>query len=793
MQQDQINSNRNELGNLSLRDLFYKYIRFLPLFLLSTAVALFIAYAYLRYATPIYSVAGTMYIKTEKSGSRSAKIEDMFVNDKAQNIQSEIEVLKSKPLMSRVVAKLGIQFNYFAKGKIKTPNIYKQSPFVIEGLQLADSGKQFTMKVKFNNENEFTINNEATVFKAGEVFKNGNGVFRMTKVPGVPLGKDYHVTWIPTWAMASSLAASIEVSPKSVGTGILIIGMKTPTSQMGADVINKLMEEYAIYTVEEKNQASDKILLFIGDRLRLLGSELDSLIDARNDYAIKYDLIDIEGQSKAYFDNISEADKLIYEQQLQLNVAEMIGAYLMDKRNEFDKVPSSFNLTDATLNGLIAGYNEVQMERRSLLDANVPVDNPSVKERTQQIEKLRLNILENLKNIKNTINVTVAKLRNQSSLSETQLKKTPVLLKEFNELTRQIETKQGLYKLLQEERERTAISREANIENSKIIDRASPSNSPVKPNRRTIQILAILLGLGLPAMFIFIREVLNDKISTRFDIEKMTSAPILGEVGHSYADKTMIVSRTSRSMVAEQFRIIRSNLQYVIGKIDKSVLLVTSSFSGEGKSFISTNVGAALALAGKRTIILEFDIRKPKILSGLGMDKGPGISNYLVGKASVEEVIRPVPEQENLFVIGCGPIPPNPSELLLGPRVTEMFDWLKQNFDVVIIDTAPVGMVSDAMTLGKFADCTLYLVRQAHTFKKQISLIDELYTDKKLPKVSIIINDVKVKPGYGYYGSGRYGYGYGYGMGGYYEEEHPPKTFLEKLLSLGKSDKKKNK
>ena len=245
-------------------------------------------------------------------------------------------------------------------------------------------------------------------------------------------------------------------------------------------------------------------------------------------------------------------------------------------------------------------------------------------------------------------------------------------------------------------------------------------------------------------------------------------------------------------MVAEQFRIIRSNLQYVVGSAERKVLLVTSSFSGEGKSFISTNVAAALALAGKRTIILEFDIRKPKILAGLGMEKGPGISNYLVGKSTLDQLIRPVRDQENLFVLGCGPIPPNPSELLLDIKVAEMFDWLKKNFDMIIIDTAPVGMVSDAMTLGKFADCTLYLVRQAHTFKKQIALIDELYRDNKVPKVAIIINDVKIKPGYGYYGSGRYGYGYGYGLGSYYEEEHPPKTFLEKVFSLRNKFKSKS-
>jgi capsular exopolysaccharide synthesis family protein len=250
-------------------------------------------------------------------------------------------------------------------------------------------------------------------------------------------------------------------------------------------------------------------------------------------------------------------------------------------------------------------------------------------------------------------------------------------------------------------------------------------------------------------------------------------------------------------MVAEQFRIIRSNLKYILGKADKSTILVTSSFSGEGKSYVTTNMGAVLALAGKKTIILEFDIRKPKILSGLSMPKGPGITNYLVGKGNLQDMIKPVSGHENLFVLGCGPIPPNPAELLLDPKMDEMFEWLQKNFDIVLVDTAPVGMVSDAMTLAKYANSTMYLVRQGHTFKKQVALIDEFYVGNKLPKISIVINDVKIKPGYGYYGYGRYGYGYGYGYGSYYEEETPPKNFFERILSgfnigkiFGRSGKK---
>ena len=390
--------------------------------------------------------------------------------------------------------------------------------------------------------------------------------------------------------------------------------------------------------------------------------------------------------------------------------------------------------------------------------------------------------MENLKNIRQSYGADIYQLKKQSGLSQAQLQALPFKAKEYYEIKRLVESKQALYKLLQEKREETAISKAANTPNSKIIDKAYPSSTPVKPNRKTIQIMAILLGLALPAMIIFVGEVLNDKVSTRFDIEKITRAPILGEVGHSYAEKALIVNKTTRSMVAEQFRIIRSNLQYVLNKLDKAVIMVTSSFSGEGKSFVSINMGAVLALAGKKTIILEFDIRKPKVLSGLRLPKGPGITNYIVGKATLPELIHPVPGHENLFVLSCGPIPPNPAELLLDQRVEDMFTWLRANYDVIIVDTAPVGMVSDAMTLGKFADCTLYLVRQGRTFKKQIVLIDDHYQENKLPKVSIIINDVKMKPGYGYYGYGRYGYGYGYNTGTYYEEEHPPKTMLEKFV-----------
>jgi tyrosine-protein kinase Etk/Wzc len=779
------NSNRSELWSLSLRDLFYKYVRFLPVFLLSVALCLFIAYAYLRYATRIYSASGTMLIKNEQQGRNSStdKFEDLFMNNKAQNIASEIEILKSRPLMERVVRRLGLQASYFAVGKLTNNNIYKQGPFLVEA-RLRDSSISFRLNIKFLNQSEFRINNDRQIIRFGQTFIHQGDTFLLIRNPQMPVGKEYFVDWAPASAVAGGLARSVQVTPKTLGTGILTISIQGTNPQLCADVVNQLMEEYIQYSVEQKNKASEQILGFINQQLGRYEMELDTLQSDLLAYQQRNDVIDIEVQSGDYFVKIGEADRTINEQQLKLNVADYIQDYLQNKQNLYNAVvvPSSLGLEDATLNELVAAYNKSQLERRMLLDDNIPEGNPSVKVVEGQIEQTRQSVLENLKNVKTSYSLAIKDLRSKSNIAQTQARAIPFKAKEYLERKQKVESKLGLVKLLQEEKEKTSISRAANIPNSNVIDKAGASFTPIKPNKKAIRILAILLGLGLPAMFIFISEVLNDKITTRFDIEKITPAPILGEIGHSFSSNSLIVNKTTRSMVAEQFRIIRSNLQYILNKIDKSVIMVTSSFSGEGKSFVTMNLGAVLALAGKKTVILEFDIRKPKILSGLGMPKRAGITNFLVGKAPIEELIAAVPEQENLFVLGCGPIPPNPSELLLVDRVEEMFVYLRDRFDVILVDTAPVGMVSDAQTLSKFVDCTLYLVRQGHTFKKQVALIDEFYQENKLPKVSIIINDVKVKPGYGYYGYGRYGYGYGYGYGGYYEEETPPQTFFERLL-----------
>jgi capsular exopolysaccharide synthesis family protein len=774
----QINQNKSELTNLSVRDLFYKYIRYAPLFVVSVSISLLAAYVYLRYTPSVYSSTGSLLIRDEKSkGTRAGdKVEELFTSNAASNIQAEMEILKSRPLMKRVVENLNLSIDYYGVGKIKTVNVYKKAPFLIMPIAIKDSGRSFAVDVLQRTADSFQVGGLKKLVGFGEIFDLPEGSFRLGKNLHSAPGNLFRFSWRPPSVVAAEYAGAIKVVPKTVGPGILNIGLESSNPYLSADIVNALISEYSRYSVEQKKQSNDQILSFVDSRIGDIGARLDSVQNQYLDYQVRNNIINPEEQLALYFENVVESDKQGTEQSLKLSVSGMLDDYLSDKKNEYIKivVPSTLGIEDPTLNSLVAAYNQAQLERKALVDGNVPLGNAAVKLVEGQLEKLRLSIRENLNNIRSATQSMIVEVRQRGAKNQLQLNAMPQRIKELAEIKRQLETYQALYKLFIEKREETAIARASTVSSSSIIDQAGANETPISPNRRSVQLIAFLIGMGIPALFIFATEIFNDKIQSRFDIEKYTQTPILGEVGHSFTENSLVINRTSRSMVAEQFRIIRTNLQYYLNKKSKATILVTSTFSGEGKSFASTNIAAAHALTGKKTILLEFDIRKPKLLSGLGMPKGPGITNFLVGNITdLGEAIRPVTEIENLYILGCGPVPPNPAEILLDSRVKDLFDYVQSHFDVVVIDTAPVGMVSDGITLGKFADCTIYMMRQNYSFKRQLALVEDYYQQKRLPQLSVVLNDVKSQGSYGYYGYGQYGYGYGsgYGYSSYFEEE----------------------
>ncbi|HTM91751.1 MAG TPA: polysaccharide biosynthesis tyrosine autokinase [Flavisolibacter sp.] len=772
----QIQTAKSELSKLTVKDLFYKYIRFFPLFIISIALSLLVAFLYLRYATLIYQSTGSMVIQDDQNGRGDDRLDQILTSDSKKNILNEIEFLKSAKLMARVVNALDLNFTYTAIGKIKELNIYRSCPFTVEAFELKDSS-QFTLNVDFESPNRFRINGDGP-FIFGDVFKNQHGVFRLLRGPSGSANGQYKVTWSRTSSVASGLTSHLVVSPKQ-GTGILVLLHESPNAQLSADVVNSVMDQYQKAIVEDKNAKTQAQLVFIDDRLNAVSKQVDSINTVYVNFVKQNSAYNLETQSTNFLGQIEEGAKNRSVQQDLLNKTYQIENSLITKTQTV-KVPSSLGIDDPTLNKLVDTYNEAQLQRKALLETTSP-QNIAVKHQEEIIDQLQKNILSNLGNIKTALRSSIGTVDRLTGSAQAQLRVMPEKQRVLEDIKMQQQSKIAVLNNLLEKREESAIQLAATISNIKVLQDAVPNTNPVKPDRRNIQLLAVVIGLVLPALFIFILELTNDKVTTRYDIERLTSATILGEVGHSYQKQSLVVTNNNRSVVAEQFRIIRSNLQYVLNHVQKPVILVSSSFSGEGKSFISTNVGAVLALAGKKTVILEFDIRKPKVLTHLNMPKHPGLTNYILGKAAIEDLPVKVDGTDNLYVLPCGPVPPNPAELLLDPRINDLFSWLRENFDVVVMDTAPVGMVSDAMTLSRFADATLYIVRQGHTFKKQIGMIDEFYVQGKLPKISIILNDVKVRSGYGYYGYGRYGYGYGYGYGSdYFEEEKPVDGKFEK-------------
>ena len=781
---DQLNNGKNDPSGLSLRDLFYKYIRFLPLFIVSISLALVGAFIYLRYATLVYSASATMSIQEEKKTTGSNdRFEQIFQADNIKNIQNEIEYIKSRQIMGRVVRALNLNFTYLAIGNIKELNIYKNRPFTVEAFEIKDSSSKFELDIEFENQNTFSVDGSGR-FTFGQVFKNEHGVFRLVLDRKGEVGKEYKVIWEPTNVVSSRLS-QVSVAPKQ-GTGILVLQLEGTNPQMAADVINQVIKEYQSATIEDKNASTQSRLAYIDKGKEVIEKQIDSIIRVEIDYMKREGVIDAEAQSNSYFSQIELVKEESKINRLKLQNAFQIESYISRKRGEVP-VPSSLGLEDPVLNESVKAYNMAQLELEALLKTT-PEGNPVVQQKQQLVNNLERNILENLDNLKRSYNSAIGSLESIAGSAQAQLRSMPEKHQALAEIRRQLESKLVIYNTLLEKREESAMALASTISNIKVLTEATPNANPIKPNRGNARLLALFIGILIPASFIFILELLNDKVTTRHDVEKLTKATIIGEIGHSYGKDNLVVSGNNRSVVAEQFRIIRSNLQYVLNHVKKPVILVTSSFGGEGKSFISTNIGAVLAVAGKKTVVLEFDIRKPKILSHLNLPKSKGLTNYLLGRASLDEIFVKVEGSENLYVLPCGPVPPNPAETLLDPLINDLFDYLKENFDVVIMDTAPVGMVSDAMTLSKFADATLYIVRQGHTYKKQISLIDEFYLQGKLPKVSIILNDVKIRTGYGYYGYGKYGYGYGYGSG-YFDKENPPPGRLERMLGWFDSKK----
>jgi tyrosine-protein kinase Etk/Wzc len=772
-----MSSTENQTIKISLKDFLLRYVRYIPLFIVSICLALFVAFLYLRYTVPFYTARATLMIRTSAQTGTSEEYNNLFFNNSRSNVSNEIELLKSINLGKRVAASLGLQKRNYTKGNIKTALDHPGSALELDIIKLKDSLNPLAINLYVHSEQQYSFESaEGEKHSFGEVFENGSGIFRVLKKDSLILNSEYRehiLTWEPLQDAALFVLGGLSVNPVRDGSNILVLSYLGPQPLLGKDILNQLMVEYQKLNVEDKRQMASQTVEFINARLNIITKELGDVEKNLQKYKQEKGITNLESQSQLFVGGQADIENSLSAMEVRRSILQYLSDYIADSKYENSGVPTTLGISEPTLVQQVAAYNELQLRRETQLKTTT-ASNPAIKAIETQTSKIRGDLLETIRNLMRVSELEINNLRQRNKQYNANIAAAPLKEKELLEISRQQGIKQTLYLFLFQTREETLISQAATVSNSQVVDEAIAGTYAVSPKPNNAKIIAVFLGLILPVGFIYLKELLNDKISSRTDITKVTSAPIFGEIGHAQTKTPLLVQKNKRDVVTEQFRMIRTNLKYLINDIERPVILVTSTFSGEGKSFISINAAAVTALGGKKTVVLEFDIRKPKIMTGLGLPKTQGISNYLISNIPVESLPIPVPNVENLYVIACGPIPPNPSEILLHPKLKDLFDYVRREFDVVIVDTPPVGLVSDAFTLSQHVDASLYIVRMGYTLKKQVNFINELYLTQKLPNIGLLVNDIKASSHYYSYGNyGGYGYGYGYGQSaaGYFTDD----------------------
>jgi capsular exopolysaccharide synthesis family protein len=773
----------DEQGKFSPADILFKYLAFLPLFILSLAISVGLGIAYLRYTTPLYESSVQMLVKSGErnpvyGGGQGDVVERALYGPRDINMSNEIQKLRNIDVVARAVEKNDFHIQYFIEGSIKTSNIFKSLPYVLVPVAIMDSSQTYRVRFTDINPTGYTLLlDEEKRLRLGwdDEFNIKNCRFKLqSKLPIENLSEEDAV-FIATWgnprARAAEIMTQTAIFVADPNTTILSFSLRNDNVAMGKAILDALVKEYILNSVETKNIASFGTLSFIEIRLDSLNKELREIEQGLQDYRDENEVLSIDLQTQRYADLFTVAQDRVVDLEWELEILGYFEAYARSPRPRTDLVPSALGLRDDIIPVTVTAYNELRLQREN--DARDLAPNSlQLKQLDKQIEDLQKTLFERIREHRSGIERMKNDLTQKLDGYKEYLKGVPEKQRRLFEIERQQKVKENLYLYLLQRKEEIAITTASTDPAYEALNPAAGRAEPVEPDAGKIRLFSILFGLLAPIGIIYIKDLLNDKLYTRDDIIKRTKAPIVGEIGHVEDNRNLVVAHESRNIISEQFRIVRSNLGFFMANQPWQTILVTSTVSGEGKSFISVNLAAVLALSGKKVALLEFDLRRPRIMRNLGFEKPTkGIANILLGHGTIDEVLHPMPGFDNLHIFPSGIVAPNPGELVLGDNNRIFFEEMKKRYDYIIIDSAPVGLVSDTFSLAPFVDTTLFIVRHRYTFKRQLEFIDEVFQQRKLPRLWIVVNDLKMGARFGYYGYG-YGKGYGYGYGyGYVSQQ----------------------
>ena len=795
---------------IDIQEVLFKYLIHWPWFLGAVLICLFGAWLYLHMATPVYNISATVLIKDDKKGGgagMASELENLGLDgliSSSQNIDNEIEVLRSKTIAKEVVVDLNLYILYKDEDEFPAKDMYKTSPVQVSLLpqeaELLDEPIVVEMSLHPQGSLDVSVKVEDEEYqkhfeKLPAVFPTNKGTLAFFQTPdSVLVSKNIedanseekvrnikaiinHPLRVARWYCTNMI-----IEPTSKTTSVAVISLKNSSLRRGQDFINKLLEMYNINTNNDKNEIAQKTAEFIDERIGIISRELGSTEESLEAFKRNAGITDLMSEAQIALTGNAEYEKKRVENQTQINLVEDLRKYM--KKNEYEVLPSNIGLRDVGLVTQIERYNEMLVERKRLLRTSTE-NNPAIINLDTSIRAMATNVEVTLERTLQGLFITKADLDREANRYLRRISDAPGQERQYVSIARQQEIKAGLYLMLLQKREENAITLAATANNAKIIDDAIADEIPVSPKGKMIYLIALVLGVGIPVGVIYLINLTKFRIEGRSDVEKLTSLPIVGDIPLTDEKQGAIaVFENQNNLMSETFRNIRTNLQFMLEN-DKKVILVTSTVSGEGKSFISANLAISLSLLGKKVVIVGLDIRKPGLNKVFNIPrKEVGITQYLANpEKNLMDLVQLSDVSKNLYILPGGTVPPNPTELLARDGLDKAIETLKKNFDYVILDTAPVGMVTDTLLIGRVADLSVYVCRADYTHKNEYTLINELAEKDKLPSLCTVINGLDLKKrkygyyyGYGkygkYYGYGkRYGYGYGYGEQSHTKEE----------------------
>jgi len=752
MEQNNFQPEIIEQEDISIVEIFFHYLRYWKFFILSILICVGLACAYLLYTTPEYKVFSRVVISDDKKGQTvdmMSAFSDLGITTPKNNVDNEIEILRSHTLMENVVDSLRLCVSYFKSGPIKKEEIYRNTPVFVLIPNIMKSGSFTVDKV---NEDILSIHSSEETFeqevKIGTELYSPWGVLQFVHNPfgteSFPIEVSVNPNFFPI----------IDINALNKTSSVVELSVITPTPQKGQDIINTLISKYNRNAIDDKNYVATNTIDFIEDRLQSIAEELDAAEKKVETFQKREGITNLHAQGQILLSSSSEYSKRIADAELQLTLLKGLKDHLMNPVNKDNIISSNVGLTDPTIISLIGKFNEENIKKARETEG-MSENHPTLKDYNNRIGIIRNDLLSGISMAESSIQTNIKELYRQESMYMGKARELTTQERESRDLFRQQSLKETIFNYLLQKREETTLSLTMATPNAKVIDPAYFNIRPVKPRKMIVLLAALMLAIVIPVVIIYIRDLFDNKIHTKEDVTRAISAPFLGIIPVMKGENPFPVLKV-RSSMTERFRSIISNLNFIVKNEEKKIISITSFTSGDGKSFFSRNLAMTLAITGKKTLLVDLDLRKSILIKTLGLmniEKGSAV--FLSDpKITIGEVIDSAHKfHENLDIIPVKVFPPNPAELLSSERLKQLFQEIaERDYEYIIIDTAPVGLVADIYSINNYSSATIFLLRSDYTPKKNLLDIQELYKDKKLNNLCIALNAVTDDNIYGYGG-----------------------------------------